>query len=282
MELDLLAKIPLIAKLSRDDLAALAGLLTRREVAAHQTVCWIGERGDDFYIVQSGSVQIVQPDAAGKEVSVSTIGPGGFFGEISLLDGGPRTATVRTASACVLLTLGRDYFLRFVEKHPSAAIHMLAELGRRHRELLEMLRGVQNENTVMEQRLTTGQRFADVLARRIGSWKFIIVQSVVFAAWVIANGLLMERNGQWDPYPFCLLSLIVGAVSVYAGPIIMMSQSRQSEKDRVRAELEYHVNVKAQYEVMQLHRKIDRLASLVAREPSARHKGEGGEFSKCA
>jgi CRP/FNR family cyclic AMP-dependent transcriptional regulator len=270
MELDLLAKIPLIAQLSRDDLAALAGLLTPRPVAAHQTVCWIGERGNDFYIVQSGHVEVVQPDEEGKEVTVSTVGAGGFFGEISLLDGGPRTATVRTTSDCVLLTLGREHFLKFVQKHPSAAVHMLAELGRRHRELLDMLRRVENANTLMEKRLTTGQRFAETIARNMGSWTFIIAMSLVYGAWVVLNVVLMNTREEWDPYPFSLLSLLVGAISVYAGPIIMMSQSRQSEKDRIRAELEYQVNVKAHYEVMQLHRKIDDLAELVAEVKGAR------------
>jgi len=269
MELDLLAKIPLIAKLGRDDLEALAGLLTPKPVPAHQTVCWIGERGDEFYIVQAGQVEVVQPDEGGKEVTVSSVGPGGFFGEISLLDGGPRTATVRTTSDCVLLTLGREHFLQFVAKHPSAAVHMLAELGRRHRELLDMLRGLENANTVMEKRLTTGQRFAEAIARNMGSWTFIIFMSLVYAAWVAFNVVLMHTREQWDPYPFSLLSLVVGAISVYAGPIIMMSQSRQSEKDRIRAELEYQVNVKAHYEVMQLHRKIDNLVSLVATEAKA-------------
>src|ERR1700734_578326 len=129
MELDLLAQIPLMAKLTRDDLTALARLLKHKEIAAHQTVCWIGERGDEFYIVQSGHVEVVQPDEGGKELTVSSLGPGGFFGEISLFDGGPRTATVRTTSDCVLLTLDRAHFLQFVEKHPTAAVHMLAELG---------------------------------------------------------------------------------------------------------------------------------------------------------
>jgi uncharacterized membrane protein len=268
MEIDLLAKIPLMAKLTRDDLAALAILLTHKQVPAHQTVCWIGEHGDDFYIVQAGHVEVVQPDETGKEVAVSKLGPGGFFGEISLLDGGPRTATVRTTSDCILLTLGRDQFLRFVEKHPSAAVHMLAELGRRHREVLEMLRGVQNANAVMEKRMTTGQRIADAIARLMGSWTFIIIVSFVCVAWVLLNAILIHNPQGWDPYPFSLLSLMAGAVSVYAGPIIMMSQYRQSEKDRIRAELEYQVNVKAHYEVMQLHQKLDRLVSLMTKESS--------------
>src|SRR5262245_4774220 len=98
MDIDLLASLPLFAKLSRDELAALANLLDRREVPANQTIFWIGDQGSDFYLVQVGRVSVIEPDQEGKEVPLASIGPGGFFGELSLLDGGPRTATVRTTS----------------------------------------------------------------------------------------------------------------------------------------------------------------------------------------
>jgi CRP/FNR family transcriptional regulator, cyclic AMP receptor protein len=217
-----------------------------------------------FCIVQAGRVEVIQPDEEGKEVTLNAIGPGGFFGELALLDGGPRTATVRTTSASVFLTLGRDDFLKFLEKHPSAAIHVLSELGKRQRDMLQMLRnGVRNANQVMAERVTFGQRFADAFANRMGSWTFLIAQTTLITLWIIVNAVLTARHGQWDPYPFSLLSLLITGVAGYAAPIILMSQARQSEEDRIRAELEYQVNVKAHHEVMQLHQKIDRLSSLL-------------------
>jgi uncharacterized membrane protein len=263
MDVDLIKHIPLFANLGGEDLAALDSLLTRREVAAHQTVFWIGDPGGSVSIVQSGGVEVVQPDEEGREVVLAGIGPGGFFGELSLLDGGPRTATIRTVRPSVFLTLGREDFLRFLQRHPAAAVHMLSEMGKRQRDMLQMLRSVKNVNQVMDERLTYGQRFADAFAARMGSWKFIIAQSVVYVSWIVANALLAATHWSWDPYPFNLLALVLSAVAGYAAPIIMMSQSRQSEKDRIRAELEYQVNVKAHQEVMQLHQKIDRLAGLV-------------------
>jgi uncharacterized membrane protein len=263
MDIDLLTKIPLFAKLSREEVAALAQLLKPKEVAANQAVFWIGEKGSDFFIVQHGGVDVVEPDEDGKEITLNSIDPGGFFGEISLLDGGPRTATVRTTTDSVFLTLDRKGFLHFLEKHPVAAIHVLSELGKRQRDMLRMLRGVRNANEVMEEQLTAGQRFADAFASRMGSWTFIIVQTIIYTLWIIDNIVLASGHGQWDPYPFSLLSLVLTAVAGYAAPIIMMSQYRQSEKDRIQAELEYQVNVKAHHEVMQLHQKIDRLAGLL-------------------
>jgi uncharacterized membrane protein len=274
VDIDLLLKIPLFARLSRDDLAALAALLNRKEVPAHQTVFWIGDSGTEFGIVQSGQVEVVRPDAEGKELTLSAIEPGGFFGELSLLDGGPRTATVRTTTDSVVLTLGRHDFLHFLEKHPAAAIHLLTELGRRQREMLEMLGSVANANRLMEKRSTSGQRFASTFAACMGSWTFIIGQTVIYALWIVFN-VTRPPSEEWDPYPFGLLSLVLTAVAGYAAPIIMMSQARQSEKDRIKAELEYQVNVKAHYEVMQLHRKIDHLCGLIEKGQQGRSLADG-------
>jgi uncharacterized membrane protein len=232
-------------------------------VLANQAVFWIGDQGSDFYIVQIGRVQIVEPDEQGKEIILATSGAGSFFGELSLLDGGPRTATVRTTSDCIFLMLNRRDFLDFLERHPIAAIHVLTVLGQRQRETLQMVRGLKNVNQVMEERQTVGQWVADWFAVWMGSWTFIIVQTVLFVIWMVVNVILVETNGQWDPYPFILLNLVLAFLSCYAAPIIMMSQNRQSDKDRIKAELDYQVNVKAHHEVMQLHRKLDQLATLV-------------------
>ena len=265
MDTSLLAHIPLFARLSEEERRDLGALLKPIAMKAHQTVCWIGELGTEFYIVQGGLVVVVQPDDQGKEITLNQIGAGGFFGELSLIDGGVRTATVRTVRDSVFLTLGRDAFLRFVEKHPSVAAHVIGELGKRQRGMMQMLRTVQNANEVMNERQTFGHRFADHFASLMGSWTFIIVQSVVYSLWIIANVVLTDSEGRWDAYPFGLLALVLSAVAGYAAPLIMMSQSRQSEKDRIRAELEYQVNVKAHHEVMQLHKKVDELARLLAR-----------------
>jgi uncharacterized membrane protein len=262
VDVDLLTHIPLFAELGRDDLTALAALLTRHEFAAHQTLFWIGDRAEYIGVVQSGAVDVVAPDVDGKEVKLNTIGPGGFFGELSLLVGGPRTATIRTAAASIVLTLRRQDFLAFLEKHPAAAIHMLMELGQRQRDMLQRMRSVKNVNEVADSRLTFGQRFAIAFANRMGSWTFFIAQSIVYTLWIIFN-VTVAAVWQFDPYPFGLLSLVLTAVAGYAAPIIMMSQARQSEKDRVRAELDYQINVKAHQEVMQLHQKVDRLATLL-------------------
>jgi uncharacterized membrane protein len=259
MDVDLLKEIPLFAKLGDEELRAAGKLLHREEVPAHRPIFYIGEHGSSFMILALGRVEIIQPDEDGREMVLNTSGPGSFFGELSLLDGGPRTATVRTLIDSVVLILGREDFLRFLKEHPDFAIHLLEEMGRRHRGMLEMLRGTKNANQEIDERLTLGQRVASVFSSAMGSWPFVIVQSVLFVLWIAVN-ILSKEAQRWDPYPFALLGLVVTTLGWYAASIIIMAQKRQSEKDRIHADLEYQVNVKAHYEVMRLHQKLDSIS----------------------
>src|SRR5688572_14726737 len=134
MDQDLLRNIPLFAGLAEADRAELAGMMESRPLGANQPVFWIGEKGDELFIVQHGKVRLSYPDENGVEVTVAVLGPGAFFGEISLLDGGPRTATARTESDAGLLVLSRQSFYKFLEKHPSAALHVIGVLGQRQRD----------------------------------------------------------------------------------------------------------------------------------------------------
>src|SRR4051812_5637043 len=129
MDQDLIANVPLFAKLSAGEVAELAGLLKEQRVGAQQAVFWIGDAGADFYIVQVGRGGVCYPDGLGHEVKLAGRGPGDFFGEISLLDGGPRTATVRAEGDARLMTLSRHDFLEFIRRNPSTAIHILTVLG---------------------------------------------------------------------------------------------------------------------------------------------------------
>src|SRR5689334_9313511 len=164
MDQDLLANIPLFAKLDAVALGELTSLLKEQTVADKQPGLWIGDEGADFYLVQVGRVSVCYPDHMGLEVTIAVLSPGDFFGEVSLLDGGPRTATVRADGDVRLLALSRRDFLEFLKRHPDAAIHILTVLGQRQREMLDKLRGVKNVNEVMEERTTGWQKVADVIA----------------------------------------------------------------------------------------------------------------------
>jgi CRP/FNR family cyclic AMP-dependent transcriptional regulator len=264
MDIQLLRGISLFAKMTDDELKELASLLQRREVGANQTIFWLGEKGTDFHIIQSGQVEMLVLDENGKEQSLAKLKAGQFYGELSLLDGGPRTATARAVSDTVLLCLERSEFERYLLTHAAAAFHVLVVLGQRQREMVDRVRGIKNVNEVVAEEASTWNRVADVVAGTMASPVFIALQIVVILIWVIVNHA--EGQRAFDAYPFSLLSLVVSAESLFLTTFLLVSQGRQDERDRVQADLDYQVNLKAHNEVMQLHAKIDKMQQLLPGE----------------
>ncbi|HEX4792493.1 MAG TPA: cyclic nucleotide-binding domain-containing protein [Humisphaera sp.] len=277
---DVLAAIPIFAKLSDDERAALAALLKEREFPAHQPVFWLGERGDDFYVVERGKVTVSAPDEAGKEIVLATLGPGHFFGEISLLDGGPRTATVRALNNVTLLALQRADFLKFLAANPGAAIHMLTILGQRQRDTLEKMRGIRNANEAIAESRTRWERTAERIANMTATQWFLLLNILFSGGWVFIN-MVSKRWFHKDPFdeaPFGLLGFIITVEALFISLFVLISQSQQGTRDRIRADLDYQVNLKAHQEVMQLHQKVDRLQGALA-TVAARVPGGAGEIN---
>jgi len=273
MAQDVLGPIPIFATLPPENRLELAGLLKEKTFPANQPVFWLGERGDEFYIVRSGKVNVSAPDEAGKEVLLATLGPGHFFGEISLLDGGPRTATVRAASDTTLLSLQRADFLTFLEKHPGAAIHMLTILGQRQRDTLEKMRGIRNVNEAVAESRTRWNIIAEYIANMTATQWFVMFNILFSAIWIVIN-IFSERwlgRKPFDEPPFGLLGFIITVEALFISLFVLISQAQQGVRDRIRADLDYQVNLKAHQEVMQLHQKVDRLQAAIvqakAKEP---------------
>jgi uncharacterized membrane protein len=262
MDIDLLRKIPLLARLDDAELTKLAALVHEKSIHANEPVIWVGEAGTEVYLIESGKVAVSAPDEKGKEVVLSTLGAGDFFGDLALLDGGPRSASVRTIEPCRMFVLNRRDFLNFLRQDPHAAIEVLGTIGRRYREILDKLRGVTNANSVIETSATTWERAADVIAAISASQLFVLVHVGWFGGWIILNMILGDG---WDPFPFGLLTLIVSLEAIFLSIFVLISANRSGEKDRIRADADYQVNMKAQYEIMQLHGKIDKLADSVKR-----------------
>jgi uncharacterized membrane protein len=182
------------------------------------------------------------------------------IGELSFLDGGARTATALAREATQTLVMHRDRLLEFIDKHPHAAMDLLTAVGRRLRATDELLRTQvsRNPNLEEEERLTFGQRIADKVASFGGSWTFIIIFGVILAVWVIINSTALLAK-HFDPYPYILLNLFLSMIASVQAPVIMMSQNRLSSKDRLKSDLDYEVNLKAELEVAHLHRKVDHI-----------------------
>ncbi len=258
---EFLSKIPIFEHLSTADHDTLAGLWHPRELDAGETLFRVGEQGDAMYVVQKGAIEIKVPvQGPKKEIAVSALREGEFFGELSIVDGLPRTATAVALEHTHLLEMKRGPFIEFLLERPSVAISMVSEIGKRLRATNELVQSLasKNVNVEMDERLSVGDRLADKVAEFGGSWSFIIIFAVFIGVWVLLNSVQLFFK-PFDEFPFVFLNLVLGTVAAVQAPFIMMSQNRAQTKDRLRAELDYQVNLKSELMLQQLHAKLDEM-----------------------
>ncbi|MFL6258019.1 MAG: DUF1003 domain-containing protein [Pyrinomonadaceae bacterium] len=255
--------IELFEFLSGEDRRALAEVVDLVSLSAEQTLFRAGDPGESLYLVRSGEVELSIQDNVGQKITLDTAGPGDFFGEIALLDEQSRTATAVALADTELIELDRGDLLLLFSKKPDAALHMLAAMGRMTRKADALLRQrvSRNVNEEVEERLTVVQRIADWLAWFSGSMLFLFIHAVWFSAWIALNVGVLNIPGLsgFDPYPFGLLTMIVSLEAIFLSTFVLISANRQAEKDKVRADIEYDVNIKAEMEVAYLHDKADHL-----------------------
>ena len=256
----MIGEVPIFGLLDDEEREALAQMMDCREFKAGETVFHYGDAGGEIFILRSGRVELFVESIEGQKLILSENESGDVIGELSFLDGGSRTATALAREDTQLLTMHRERLLNFIDKHPHAAMDLLTVVGRRLRATDELLRTQvsRNPNVEEEDRLTFGQRIADKVASFGGSWTFIIIFGVVLTIWVVLNSTALLRN-HFDPYPYILLNLFLSMIASIQAPVIMMSQNRQSSKDRLKSDLDYEVNLKAEMEVAHLHRKVDHI-----------------------
>jgi len=260
VELSLLSDVPIFKLLDDTERATLAALFEQRSYSVGETIFHQGEPGDEIFLVSNGRVQVFITSDTGEKIILGENTRGDVFGEISLLDGGPRTAAAVAVEATEVLSLDRDKLLELVQRHPHVAIDLLTVMGQRLRGTDELLRtGVaRNLNEEEEDQMTFGERIADRVASFGGSWTFIIIFGTFLIFWIILNSFILGKK-EVDPYPYILLNLFLSMLAALQAPVIMMSQNRQSTKDRLKADLDYQINLKSELEVAQLHRKLDHL-----------------------
>lgn len=262
MTVEGLRSVPLFASLDDKTARGLLDLLGRREAAAGSVLFRAGDAGDALYLIESGRVRISIHDADGHELTLAELKRGDFFGEMALLDGHARSADANVVEAAQFAVLAREDFLEFVRAHTDVALRMLAAIANRLRQTDQLLRHrvSRNVNEEMQARLTIADRMADLLARFGGSWTFIGVALSIISLWVLLNTLLLRDTG-FDPYPYIFLSFILNVITGLQAPIIMMSQNREAGKDRLRADLDYQVNLKNELALTEVLRRLDVLES---------------------
>ncbi len=260
-EAELLKEVPLFQLLDDHERSELAAQLEVANFGSGEIIFNYGEPGDAIYVISSGEVEVFFKNDTGERIVLEVATRGDFFGELSMLDNGTRSSSVVASQDTQTLRLDRDDLAKFLQFRPQAAMDLLAAMGRRQRATVERLRhtATRNVNEETEDKRTAVQKTADWIAEFAGSIPFLLIHVGVFAFWLVVNWVHVPGVPQFDPYPFGFLTLAVSLEAIFLSVFVLLSQNRQAAKDRVHADIEYDVNLKAELEIAQLHEKIDRL-----------------------
>jgi CRP/FNR family cyclic AMP-dependent transcriptional regulator len=259
----LLAGVPFFQYLDATEREVLARQLDQVCVPAGETIFNVNDPGGTMYVIREGSVEVFFKDDTGGRIVLETPGPGEVFGEVSFLDGGSRTASVLVTEDLDALAVDRDDLSHLFKHHPEAGLDIIAAMGKRLRRTVELLRHTasRNVNEEAEDRRTRVEKAADWIAAFSGSITFLMLHVVIFAVWILlnVNWLPGWKPPMFDPFPFGLLTMVVSLEAIILSVFVLLSQNRQVAKDRIRGDIEYQVNLKAELEIAQLHEKMDRL-----------------------
>ncbi|HJY52938.1 MAG TPA: DUF1003 domain-containing protein [Candidatus Udaeobacter sp.] len=263
MNVETLRHVPLFESLDNEAALELCELLESLDRKAGALLFRAGDEGDAMYVIEEGKVRICVRAKDGHEVTLTELDRGDFFGEMALLERKPRSADARVAEDARLAVLSREHFLSFVRSNPNVALEMLTAFANRLRHTDELLRHTATRNLNVEEaaQLTLADRSADVIAEFGGSWKFILAAVFFFNLWVLINSF---TNSRFDAFPYLLLSTVINMLTLIQAPIILMSQNRQAHKDRLRAEIDYQVNLKNE---LALNEILERLKALEHKYP---------------
>jgi uncharacterized membrane protein len=260
-EADLLKEVPLFNLLDDQERIELAAQMELVRFAAGETLFQFGEPGDAMFVINSGEVEVFFKNDTGERIVLEVATRGDFVGELSMLDNGTRSASVVATKDTEALRLEHADLAKFIQLRPAAAMDLLAAVTRRLRLTNDQLRhtATRNVNEEMSDTRTMVQKTADAIAEFSGSIPFLLIHVAVFAFWLVVNWAHVPGIPQFDPYPFGFLTLAVSLEAIFLSVFVLLSQNRQAAKDRVHADIEYDVNLKAELEIAHLHEKLDRL-----------------------
>ncbi len=262
-----LSQISIFSSLGKDDMEQLAKLWKPVSVAEGQRVFRKGDPGTSMFIIRSGEIAITVWTEDNQQTVLSIFGEGDFFGELSLFKSSPRSASAKALKETLLFEMTHDDFFTFLSTRTDVALTMMGVIADRLRSTNEKMERMttKNLNEEIAHQMGFGDRLADSIARAVGSWKFIVVFTFILVCWIVINSYALLFNPV-DPYPFSFLNFLLASTVAIQAPIIMMSQNRQTRKDRMSAELDYLVNKKAEMQIQSLHVKLDELRASEIRE----------------
>jgi CRP/FNR family transcriptional regulator, cyclic AMP receptor protein len=249
--------------LDDEEIAVLAAQVELKKFAPRQRIWKIGDAGGRGYVMVAGGVRVTMVDEDHQEVLVDQPAPGEFFGFASMLDNTPHQTEAVSVEESDCIEVDRNDIMHLLERKPHAGLDMMSVLGRQfhNAQKLVRIRANRSANEIIEEEETFGERIADAVASFGGSWTFIITFGVAICSYTAIN--IIGRQIAWDPYPFILLNLFLSMLAAIQAPVIMMSQNRQDTKDRLRGELDYDVNRRAESEIQGLARKLNLLGEKI-------------------
>ena len=257
---ELLTDLKFFSLYDEEDRVAFSKVVDQKSLASGATLFERGDPGDALFIVVSGRVELSMRNVTGERFVLNVAERGDFFGELSIADMGPRTATAVAMEDSELIVLSRDNLRLFFQRRPEAALDLIAAMAAMIRNADDILNRqvARNVNEEIQEHITPFQKMADWIAWFSGSMPFLLINTAWFLAWVIINTFNIGIR-QFDPFPFGLLTMIVSLEAIFLSIFVLISQNRQAEKDRVRSNIDYEVNVKAELEIAHLHEKTDRM-----------------------
>jgi CRP/FNR family transcriptional regulator, cyclic AMP receptor protein len=258
-KLKALRSVPLFALLDDDETAVLASQVEVKTFNARERIYGMGDTSVQAYVMVSGKVRVTTVDEDQQEVVVDEPGTGEGFGFASLLEQTPHQTSATALEDTTCLKVSRENIAVLLQQKPLAGMDLLATLGHQVHtsQRLVQQRTSRNPNEIIEEKATFGERIADSVARFGGSWTFVVLFLLLMSVHTLVNIRLGGRA--WDPYPFILLNLFLSMLAALQAPVILMSQNRQDTKDRVRSELDFDINRRAEAEIQGLSRKLDLL-----------------------
>jgi CRP/FNR family transcriptional regulator, cyclic AMP receptor protein len=266
---EILREIPLFATLNPEEIQDLLGRSEQKTYPPHAVIFWMDELGDKLYIIEKGQVRISQTNKEGKEHELAVLGERAFFGELSLLDGGPHSGTARTITETTVLTIDQSAFYSFLDRHPQFSRTLLAVMVDRLRFSADFMRLARTESYEPLPQPAAFRKFADRAARTIASSRFLIIVLIFLASWIgLQTWYYLKQHSSGinfadNPPTFFVLGFVLTVTSFLLTILVLTSQRRLAEQDRIRADIEYQVNLKAQAEIMRLQLKMDEVLKIL-------------------
>jgi uncharacterized membrane protein len=269
IDLDLLRSIPLFELLDGKELASLAEQLDIEHFTPNQVIFAAGEEGGEMYLVQKGRVEIFMRDKSHERIILEVVERGDIFGELSLLDNQPRAASAKALDETTLIVIDRDDLLALIKVHPASALDMMAMLGKRIRATDLLVRNrviARNVNEeIEEEKVGFGTRLSDMLTAVAGDIRFAYTNALIFVIWLVWNSGTIPQLQPFDPPPYGVLTMVVSLEAIFLSLFVLISQNRQAQRDKIRNDIEYEVNVKAELEIRELHDRLEEVEGMLVR-----------------